>query len=75
MPIYAYTCSSCNHAFDHLARTLSDRATKCPKCGAANPKKELAAFAAGVAKPEAGACRSCEAAPRCPHVCSGGCSH
>ena len=74
MPIYTYTCKSCTQTFDHLARTLSDTATTCPLCGAAKPVKQLAAFAAGVSK-SVPACGSCEAAPSCPHACSGGCHH
>ena len=34
MPIYEYLCDKCGARFEHLARTLSDAATKCPKCGA-----------------------------------------
>ena len=75
MPIYTYTCRACAKTFDHLARTLSDTAKTCPLCGAAKPVKELAAFAAGASKSPTPACGSCEAAPSCPHACSGGCHH
>ena len=34
MPIYEYACSACGQAFEHLARTLSDKPSKCPSCGA-----------------------------------------
>ncbi|MBL7077556.1 MAG: zinc ribbon domain-containing protein [Kiritimatiellae bacterium] len=44
MPIYEYKCSKCGHSFDHLARTLSDVARKCPECGARNPVKQLSTF-------------------------------
>ncbi|MDP6631121.1 MAG: zinc ribbon domain-containing protein [Kiritimatiellia bacterium] len=44
MPIYEYVCEACGCAFEHLARTLSDGAKKCPKCGAAKPVKQLSAF-------------------------------
>jgi len=76
MPIYTYTCHACSHTFDHLARSLSDRAKTCPQCGAANPRKQLAAFAAVAAKPaRPAACGACDAAPRCPHACGSGCCH
>lgn len=49
MPIYEYKCKKCGHVFDHLARTLSDVARKCPKCGARNPDKQFSTFSASVA--------------------------
>jgi len=54
MPIYEYKCGKCGHSFDHLARTLSDTARKCPKCGARNPVKQLSTFSASVAGKSAG---------------------
>lgn len=47
MPIYEYRCEKCGNTFEHLARRLSEPAPKCPKCGAANPKKQLSSFSAG----------------------------
>lgn len=44
MPIYEYKCEKCGHRFDHLARTLSDVAKTCEKCGARNPVKQLSTF-------------------------------
>jgi putative FmdB family regulatory protein len=44
MPIYEYKCEKCGHSFDHLTRTLTDIARKCPKCGARNPVKQLSTF-------------------------------
>ncbi len=44
MPIYEYMCEQCGHAFEHLARTLADGATQCPKCGAAGPVKQFSTF-------------------------------
>ncbi len=48
MPIYEYKCEKCGYKFDHLARTLSDIAKKCPKCGAKKPEKQLSSFSASV---------------------------
>ena len=48
MPIYEYTCKKCGATFEHLARTLSDTAEKCPKCGARKPVKNLSTFSARV---------------------------
>ena len=76
MPIYEYKCRTCGHDFEHLARTLSAPAPKCPKCGAARPEKQLSVFSAatgassGVAPCTQGACPS--AAGGCP---SGGCPY
>ena len=44
MPIYEYQCKKCGHTFEHLARTLSDTAKKCPTCGARHPVKQLSTF-------------------------------
>ena len=48
MPIYEYVCRKCSHAFEHLSRTLSEPAPKCPKCGTAKPAKQLSSFSARV---------------------------
>jgi putative FmdB family regulatory protein len=56
MPIYEYKCKKCGHAFEHLARTLSDGAKKCPKCGAKNPHKEFSTFSASVSEGSGTSC-------------------
>ena len=48
MPIYEYTCKSCQKTFDHLARTMSsDSAVKCPECGSPKTERALSVFAVG----------------------------
>lgn len=44
MPIYEYACHQCGYSFEHLHRSLSEKAPACPKCGAAKPQKTLSAF-------------------------------
>ena len=73
MPIYEYQCSKCGKGFEHLARTLNEKAPACPSCGARNPKKQFSAFSAAVSSgsPERcslGACPSgsCCAQGGCP---------
>ena len=76
MPIYEYVCRKCGNAFEHLARTLSEPAPKCPQCGAARPAKQLSVFSASgggqgmdlrESCPAAEACRSEEcSAGKCP---------
>jgi putative FmdB family regulatory protein len=48
MPIYEYTCKSCNKKFDHLARSMNDSGAKvkCPECGSDKTAKALSVFAA-----------------------------
>ena len=46
MPIFEYKCGKCGNGFEHLARTASEPAPKCPKCGAARPAKQLSVFSA-----------------------------
>lgn len=79
MPIYEYTCKACGHAFEHLARTLSDKPAACPKCGAKQFAKQFSTFAPTAATPKG--CGSCADAPACASLrrgggcCPGACSH
>ncbi len=43
MPIYAYKCSSCQHAQDVLQKMSDAPLTVCPECGAATFTKQLTA--------------------------------
>jgi putative FmdB family regulatory protein len=70
MPIYEYACSVCGHAFEHLARTLSDTPGRCPACGAKRISKQLSAFAPAAAAPKG--CGGCAGEPTCPVVRGGG---
>ncbi|MCC2030010.1 FmdB family transcriptional regulator [Microbacterium sp. YMB-B2] len=39
MPTYAYTCTSCGHAFDAVQSFSEDALTVCPECGGALRKQ------------------------------------
>ena len=75
MPIYEYLCGKCGARFEHLARTLSDAAAKCPKCGAPKPVKQLSTFSAkaseghdhGGESCDTDSCGSCAASGSCPY--------
>lgn len=56
MPIYEYKCKRCGHTFDHLARTLSAAAKKCPECGARNPVKQFSTFSTSEGSHGSGSC-------------------
>ena len=45
MPIYEYECSKCGNKFE-MRRGLTDKdaSLKCPKCGAAQPKRVFSTF-------------------------------
>jgi putative FmdB family regulatory protein len=43
MPIYAYKCSTCQHAQDVLQKMSDAPLTVCPECGAATFTKQLTA--------------------------------
>ncbi|MCL1919495.1 MAG: zinc ribbon domain-containing protein [Kiritimatiellaeota bacterium] len=75
MPIYEYTCGDCGTAFEHLARTLSDKPEKCPSCGRQKKLvKLLSAFAPASATPSLpSGCRGCAGAPHCAASANGGC--
>ena len=50
MPIYEYTCQSCEKAFEELVRS-ADQAVSCPECGSNKVQKRLSVFAARDAAP------------------------
>jgi putative FmdB family regulatory protein len=43
MPIYGYSCKSCDHSFDVLQKMSEPRLLDCPECGEASLKKQLSA--------------------------------
>ena len=48
MPIYEYTCQSCDRKFDQLVRSMTDSGTmKCPACGSEKTARALSVFAVG----------------------------
>jgi putative FmdB family regulatory protein len=74
MPIFEYTCQSCNHRFEHLTR--ADHEAACPACEGTSLDKQLSTFAvrASGAAPRddlggPGPCGSC-GDPRGPGACS-----
>ena len=69
MPIYEYTCSSCNGKFEQLVRSMkdSDGKVKCPACGSEKTARSLSVFAvssaAGGSSSDATMCGRCGDAP------------
>ena len=68
MPIYEYTCQSCNTKFDRLVRSMStadgEARPKCPECGSDRTARALSVFAVaaeGSAKSAGGS----DAGPMC----------
>jgi putative FmdB family regulatory protein len=49
MPIYEYTCQSCNAKFDRLVRTMAgadgESRPKCPECGSDRTARAMSVFA------------------------------
>lgn len=43
MPIYAFACDACGHAFDRLQKLSDADPTECPACGAAGVRRKLTA--------------------------------
>lgn len=43
MPIYAYQCADCGHAFDRLQKMSDPDPERCPQCGASAVKRQLTA--------------------------------
>jgi putative FmdB family regulatory protein len=63
VPIYEYTCQSCNKKFDQLVRRMSgDHKANCPECGSAKTARALSLFAVGA---EGGAKSAASEDPMC----------
>ena len=43
MPIYAFECEACGHAFDRLQKLSDPDPAECPSCGAPRVKRQLTA--------------------------------
>lgn len=43
MPIYAFECAACGHAFDRLQKIADPDPTDCPSCGAPQVRRQLTA--------------------------------
>ena len=69
MPIYEYNCGKCGKSFEVLLKTAKDAPGKCPKCGAADIKKQFSAFA--VAAGSAAVSHGNENCPTCPSAGTG----
>ena len=70
MPIYEYTCLTCDREFEKLVNGTT--AVACPTCGAERVMKRLSLFRARTAV-SAGSAPSGEAAPMGGGCCGGGC--
>ena len=43
MPIYAFECAACGHAFDRLQKLSEADPTQCPVCGEPHVRRQLTA--------------------------------
>ena len=43
MPIYAFRCETCGHAFDRLQKLSDPDPRECPECGAQTVKRQVTA--------------------------------
>jgi putative FmdB family regulatory protein len=69
MPIYEYTCKSCDKSFEHLQRTMADGPKPpCPACGSKQTSRKVSVFA--VANDTAKSSVSSDGLPTCGH-CGG----
>ncbi len=67
MPIYEYRCAACEHAFEHLARSMTaGEKVVCPECGSPRAQRQLSVFAARQGSGSAAGCDLMPGAPRCP---------
>ena len=48
MPIYEYTCKTCDAKFEQLQRSMTQpQAVKCPACGSSETTRAMSVFAVG----------------------------
>ena len=48
MPIYEYSCQSCDTRFEKLVRSMSEQdKVQCPQCGSKQTTRALSLFAVG----------------------------
>lgn len=66
MPLYAYHCADCRHAFETLAHF--DETPDCPACGSARVERQLSLIAKPAAGGEAGepSCAAMSGGTPCP---------
>jgi len=43
MPIYAFSCAACGHAFDRLQKIADPDPTECPSCAAGSVVRQITA--------------------------------
>lgn len=43
MPIYAFACTDCGHAFDRLQKIADADPVGCPQCGKSTVKRQITA--------------------------------
>ena len=43
MPIYAFACTDCGHAFDRLQKIADADPTQCPQCARQTVKRQITA--------------------------------
>lgn len=43
MPIYAFACTDCGHAFDRLQKIADADPAECPQCGKSTVKRQVTA--------------------------------
>lgn len=70
MPVYEYTCQSCESRFEQLHRSMSETGGKvaCPKCKSTKTARALSVFAVGAEGPKSSGgdtpmCGRCGGAP------------
>jgi len=75
MPLYAYRCTQCGHAFEELVPMSRREEAACPECGGAaqRAKEGVSAFAVGVSRPKPACSADCPGGCGCPGKC--GCGH
>jgi putative FmdB family regulatory protein len=72
VPIYEYTCESCDTKFEKLIRSMSnEHAIECPRCGSSKTARALSVFAVGAeqqkgsSNPPPGMCGRCGGSGPC----------
>jgi len=54
MPIYEYSCKTCNRKFELLRRFSDTAEVTCPKCGSVEVVRKISTFSCGMGGPASG---------------------
>ncbi|MDI6874973.1 FmdB family zinc ribbon protein [Candidatus Solincola sp.] len=74
MPFYEYKCGDCGETFEYFARSMSDAAECCSRCGSREIKKLFSSFGFKSGSASSGDFRSSASSSSCSSCTATSCS-